>query len=108
MAIIACPFCGRKISDKSTECNHCKKDLTAMTPEKMQALARDKHFDKVQSLITQSMLALILFLLGFGLLYWWDPVAGSYQQLIAYGCIIVGFIWYIITRGRILLIKKRK
>jgi hypothetical protein len=108
MAIIACPFCGQKISDKTAQCQHCKKDLTAMTPEKMQALARDKHFEKVQSLITQSMLALVLFLAGFGLLYWWDPAPGSYQQLIAYGSIALGFCWYIITRGRILFLKKRK
>ncbi|CAM3848018.1 zinc ribbon domain-containing protein [Rheinheimera salexigens] len=108
MAIIACPFCGQKISDKSTQCNHCKKDLTAMTTEKMHSLARDKRFDKVQSLITQSMLALVLFLFGFGLLYWWDPQPGSNQQLTAYGCIAIGFCWYIITRGRILMLKKRK
>lgn len=79
-----------------------------MTAEKMQAIARDKKFDQVQSLITQSMLALVLFLLGFGLLYWWDPLPGSLQQTIAYGCIAIGFCWYIITRGRILFLKKRK
>ena len=79
-----------------------------MTPEKMRALARDKQFDKVQSLVTQSMLALVLFLLGFGLMYWWHPEHGSYQQIIASAAIGIGFCWYMITRARILFLKKRK
>jgi hypothetical protein len=108
MAIISCPFCGHKISDKSASCSKCNGDVAGLTPEKRASLARDKALDKVQALVNHSLFALLLFLTGFGLMYWWDPEPGSAQQYIAGAAIGVGFCWYIITRARIMWMKKRK
>ena len=108
MAIISCPFCGHKISDKAQECSKCQSDVSALTPEKMASIARNKALDKTQSLVNHSMFALLLFLTGFGLMYWWDPEAGSTQQLIAGGAMGIGLCWYIVTRIRIMLLKRKK
>lgn len=108
MAIISCPFCGHKISDKSPSCNKCNGDIAGLTPQKREALARDKALDQAQSLVNHSMFALLLFLAGFGLMYWWDPETGSPQQYIAGGAIGFGFCWYIISRARIMLLRRRK
>ena len=108
MAIISCPFCGFKISDKAAQCTKCNADVSELTPEKMASIARNKMLDKTQSLVNHSMLALLLFLAGFGLMYWWDPETGSPQQYIAGGAIGLGFCWYIISRARIMLLRRRK
>ena len=108
MAIISCPFCGFKISDKAAQCTKCNADVSELTPEKMASIARNKMLDKTQSLVNHSMFALLLFLAGFGLMYWWDPAPGSAQQVIAGSAISVGFCWYIVTRIRIMLLKRTK
>ena len=66
MAIISCPFCGQKISDKSPSCSKCSGDIAGLTPQKREALARDKALNQAQSLVNHSMFALLLFLGGFG------------------------------------------
>lgn len=108
MAIISCPFCGHKTSDKSAACSKCNGDLANLTPEKLASLARNRAIDQAQSLVNHSMFALLLFLAGFGLMYWWDPEPGSAQQYIAGAAIGLGFCWYMISRARIMFIKKRK
>ena len=106
MAIISCPFCGQKISDKSAQCSGCNKNLSDITPEKLEALARDKRLDKSQRLMNHGMLSMLLFLAGFGSLYWFAPQQGSLQQVAFIGASAAGFCWYIITRIRIMLLKK--
>lgn len=108
MAIVSCPFCGHKVSDKAAKCSKCSSDLSNLTPEKMASLARSKALDKSQSLVNHSMLALLLFLSGFGLMYWWNPEPGGVQQMFAGAAIGIGFCWYIITRIRIMLLKRKK
>ena len=106
MAIISCPFCGFKISDKAAQCTKCNADVSELTPEKMASIARNKMLDKTQSLVNHSMFALLLFLGGFGSIYWFSPAQGSLQQIAFMGLSAIGFCWYIITRIRIMLLKK--
>ncbi|MDP2713409.1 MULTISPECIES: zinc ribbon domain-containing protein [unclassified Rheinheimera] len=106
MAIISCPFCGQKISDKSPQCSGCKQDLSNLSAEKLESLARDKRLSKSQSLMNHGMLSMLLFLGGFGSIYWFSPAQGSLQQIAFMGLSAIGFCWYIITRIRIMLLKK--
>lgn len=106
MAIISCPFCGHRISDKSASCSKCNKDLSDLTPEKMAALERDKRLNQAQSLLNQSLLALVLFLAGLGVWYWWQSEDG-YNQYLAALLAAVGFCWYVITRIRIMMFKRK-
>lgn len=108
MAIVNCPNCGKKISDKAAECGHCRQDISALTPEKLEQLERNRRFDQAQRLMNHSMIALVMFLGGFGIMYWWQPESGSYNRYLAIGAIAVGFVWYIITRIRIILLKRKK
>lgn len=96
------------MSDKAAQCGKCNSDVAGLTPEKIASIAHNKMLDKTQSLFNHSMLALLLFLAGFGLLYWWDPAPGSTQQVVAGGAIGIGFCWYIVTRIRIMLLKRKK
>jgi hypothetical protein len=52
-------------------------------------------------------LSMLLFLGGFGILYWWQPTAHSYNQYASNIAIVLGFSWYVVTRARIILLKRK-
>ena len=54
----------------------------------------------------QSMLAMILFVAGFGFMYWGGAAPGGLQYNIAIGLTFVGFVWYIINRVRLVFLKR--
>ena len=106
MALIDCPACGKKISDKAEVCQHCGfgvKDASADDVLRKQQMQR---FKKMASLQNQSMLAMLLFILGFGFMYWGDVRPGDTQHNIAIGTCIIGFVWYVVNRVRIVILKK--
>ena len=107
MAIISCPRCGKKISDKSQSCQHCQLDLTGMSAERIYHLASQAHDKKAQSALNQSMLALILFLAGFCFLYFWALEPEGYKAYLSKAMIVVGFVWYIYARARIVYLKRK-
>ena len=108
MAIISCPVCANRISNKATECPKCKTNLGEASPEKLASKHREQMARQAQSLMNQSMLALLLFLAGFGILYWWQPENGSYNQYVSTVAIALGFGWYVVCRARIIWLKRKK
>ncbi len=50
MAIISCPRCAKKISDKSQNCQHCQLDMTGMSAERKQHLAIEARDKKCKAL----------------------------------------------------------
>lgn len=107
MAIISCPRCGKKISNKSQTCQHCQADLTGMSAEKISSLAKELHRKKIEGSMNQSMLALLLFLSGFCVLYFWEAEPGSTLMVISQAMIGLGFVWYIFNRARIIYLKRK-
>lgn len=107
MAIISCPRCAKKISDKSQTCQHCQLDLTGMSAEKKHNLAVQSLDKKIQGALNQSMLALILFLAGFCFLYFWALEPDGYEALVSQGMIAAGFLWYIYARARLIYLKRK-
>lgn len=107
MAIISCPRCTKKISDKSQTCQHCQLDLTGMSAERKHHLAIEAKDKKVQGALNQSMLALILFLAGFCFLYFWALEPDGYETIVSQGMIAVGFLWYIYARARLIYLKRK-
>ncbi|WP_337840102.1 zinc ribbon domain-containing protein [Rheinheimera sp.] len=107
MAIIACPQCGKKISDKSQSCPHCQLSMTGMTADRIDELNSRKRIDRMQSYINQSMLALVIFLAGFCVLYFWQSEPDSWQLQASQAAIAVGFLWYIAARAMIIYLKRK-
>ena len=58
--------------------------------------------------MNHSFIALIIFLTGFLALYTRSPAPGSIELLITQSAIGIGFLWYVINRVRLLLVKKTK
>jgi hypothetical protein len=108
MAVINCPSCKKKISDKAKACSHCNISLEGIDPDQILAFEAEQRILKKQSLMNQSFIALLLFCGGFLFLFWRDAQPGSWQYISAITSTVLGFILYLITRVRLILIKRKK
>jgi hypothetical protein len=108
MAIIDCPNCQKKVSDKASECSHCQLDLKKLDSDKLQHLNKVTKIHKQQSLMNHSFIAMLLFCGGFLVLYWRDAMPNSLEYVLSVGASVIGFILYIVTRIRLLFLKNNK
>ncbi len=106
MAIINCPGCNKKISDKAKSCHHCDLTLVGLDDEKRSSLKKVSMAEASQKLTNQSMIAMLLFCGGFLFLYYQDAQPGTWQYITAITGTAIGFILYIITRVRLVFLKK--
>lgn len=106
MALIDCPACNKKISDKSADCPHCGFSLDGASSEDLTRKRNLQKYLKAQKIQTQSLIAMLMFVTGFGFMYWGGALPGDLQYNLAVGTAVIGFVWYIINRIRIVLVKK--
>lgn len=104
MAIIACPQCNKKISDKYKECPHCSVG-TDTDVESRDRMATNQRNRKISQISMQNMVAVIVFMAGFYIMYFKSPAEGSVQLLASQAAVGIGFIWYVVNRIRHFLIK---
>jgi hypothetical protein len=108
MAVINCPGCKKKISDKAKSCEHCQLELAELDAEKMATLKRVSAIEKSQQLMNHSFIAMLLFCGGFLFLYWQDAQPGTWQYITSIASAVIGFILYIVTRARLILAKRSR
>ncbi len=110
MAITNCPACNKPISDKAKSCSHCHYDFNDQSAEDIRRQVSLKRYKNLQKLQNQSMVAILLFIIGCYFVFLGD-FPSSKQGLMMYNISIVvtsvGFIWYAINRVRITLAKRK-
>ncbi|GLX80328.1 hypothetical protein tinsulaeT_36680 [Thalassotalea insulae] len=106
MAVINCPNCRKKISDKAKSCSHCHIDLENLDEEKLANLKQIQKINKSQQIMTVSFVAMLLFCGGFLFYYWQNVQPGTWQYYFSAGSTVAGFVLYIITRIQLILLKK--
>ncbi|MCJ8322090.1 MAG: hypothetical protein MJK12_20850 [Colwellia sp.] len=107
MAVINCPNCNKKISDKAKSCSHCQLELTNLDKEKRQSISTMSYVKKHQSLMNQSFVAMLLFCGGF-LSFWQYANPDTWQYTASISTTIAGFVLYLVTRIRLLFLKRGK
>ncbi|MBY5991662.1 zinc ribbon domain-containing protein [Ferrimonas balearica] len=107
MALIHCPACGKRISDKAPFCPHCQFSRSK-DPEALERASRMRQIQQHQSLMTHSFLALFAFVGGFALWWWGGEAADTWRAPVGIGLMSAGFLGYLVTRVRILLAKRRR
>ncbi|MBC3767292.1 zinc ribbon domain-containing protein [Neptunicella marina] len=107
MALIDCPACNKKISDKSKLCQHCGVAVGALDADDIRRKASLKKTQQLQSVNTQSIIAILMIAGGawFALQDNVDKESLEYQ--IAVGAAVGGFFWAIVNRVRIVFIKRK-
>ncbi|MFT6267808.1 MAG: hypothetical protein ACJAVV_000607 [Alphaproteobacteria bacterium] len=109
MAIINCPKCNKTISDKATSCSHCQYEFGEMSADDIRRKLSAQRYKKLQKIQTQSMLSILLFIVGCYFVFLGDFPAGKNGIMMynaSLGVTIIGFIWYAINRVRITLTKR--
>ncbi len=107
MAVISCPSCKKKISDKAKTCNYCDLSLQGMDADKIATISRIERINYAQRLMTFSFIAMLLFCGGFLFMFWGDVEEGSLQYTIAMSSAVIGFALYIIIRIMLLFAKQK-
>lgn len=108
MALMDCPVCGKRISDKADSCQFCNTPIKGVDQEKLERQQRIRVIKASERLMTLSFIFMLAFVSGFGFMYWWEPAVDSIQMYLAKGGIAIGFVGYIATRIKMLLLKKKK
>jgi len=108
MAIIDCPSCQKKVSDKAKICSHCQYDLQNNDPDKTEQLKKVSKIQRSQSLMNHSFIAMLLFCGGILTLFWRGENPESVEYIAAVTATVIGFVLYIVTRVRIFLLKVKK
>lgn len=106
MAIIQCPACKKKISDKAKSCSHCSVDLSRLDEDKMRNISQVNKIKQSQALMTHSFIAMLLFCGGFLAMYWQNLQPQTWQYNAAFGSSVCGFVLYLVTRVRLIILKR--
>jgi len=107
MAVIHCPSCKKKVSDKAKSCSHCGIVIAGVDQEQLQSIKQMTAIKAQQNLMTHSFIAMLLFCGGFLFLYLQDAQPGTWQYFTSMGSTFIGFILYIVTRVRLILLKRK-
>tara|TARA_R110002073_G_scaffold44656_4_gene123741 strand:+ start:5811 stop:6134 length:324 start_codon:yes stop_codon:yes gene_type:complete len=102
MALIACPDCGKEVSDRAAACNGCGAPIGVDTEARgsgVRTLATTQLTSK--SLKLQSLIAGIIFIVGMFMVIGSDPAPDDNGAGIGSLLLVVGVLWYIVTRFRI-------
>ena len=112
MAIINCPSCKTRISDKAKICSSCQFDLVGgktsegLNEEQLNSQKKMAHMKKRYSLQMQAMIGIVLVLAGSLMWYFGGrdmSVVMSSSGLIT---LALGALLYLVTRVRLIMFKK--
>ncbi len=112
MAIINCPSCNQKTSDKAKVCANCQYDFVSkstsegFTKEQLTSKKHLAHIKKKYSLQMQAMTGIILVLLGASLWYFGGRGFATVSDMLKLGLLAIGAAWYLVTRVRLIMFKK--
>lgn len=106
MAIVSCPFCGKKVSSKAASCQHCGQSLAEVSPEQLERLNRDNKLAKSQQINNHAMLATMVFIGSFMYFYFKEPEAGTWQSWMAHAGMTLGALSYLVCKARMIMFKR--
>ena len=107
MALIECPACSKRMSSKADACPHCDFKLAGVSSEQREREWQQVIQRKRERLMSQSMLALLIAIAAFTYFFMQQPEPGSWQLHLANGGMLVGLVWFVINRVRMLLLKRK-
>jgi len=108
MALIECPSCNKRMSDKADTCPHCDFRVAGATPEQRNRELERLLQAKKDKILGHSMLALLIAIAAFTYFFIQQPHPESWQSSAAYGAMIVGLVWFVLNRVRLLFLKRKR
>ncbi|AKS43065.1 zinc ribbon domain-containing protein [Wenzhouxiangella marina] len=100
MALIRCPHCHKRISNRVKACPHCDEALVELSPEELERLASRRY--KRQRFLALNLSYLGLTLLVFGAIWWYVAEPQGWvlpPPLIPVAMIVIGAADYVAARA---------
>lgn len=107
MAIVSCPFCGKKISSKASSCQHCGNSTTDLDPAALERVQRDKRIKKFQQINNLAMSAIVIFLGSFLVFYFRQPDPDTWQLSLLYVVMGIGGAGYVAAKAMMVWYKRQ-
>lgn len=107
MALTQCPSCNKRISDKAPACPHCDFKLGSSSPAERERQLYRAMQAKKDKILSQSMLALLIAIAAFAYFYLVQPLPSSWQAQVSYALMLVGSVWFVVNRVRLVFLKKK-
>lgn len=108
MALTNCPSCTKRISSKAPECPHCGFTISGQSNADL-----DREWSRIQQarkdkLAQQSMIALLILIGSFA--YWalQQPEPETLPYNVSVGLMVIGIVWYAISRARMAFMGKKR
>lgn len=121
MAIINCPGCTKRVSDKAAACEHCGFLLSGQDAAGLARQAQMNRNKLLNKLISQQMKAMLTFVIGIAAAFYDWSEEGAMPtflvdtfftpivlKIIGFSIMGLGLGWYMITRGRIYNLKRKR
>ncbi|WP_163933310.1 zinc ribbon domain-containing protein [Paraferrimonas sp. SM1919] len=105
MALVNCPVCNKRNSDKAQECRYCGVSFSGDSAS-LERWRRIERIKKQASLTTHGFAAVTLVVAAMTLYFWGGDKPSSGEQISAFTMGIVGALWYVISRIRLFLHKR--
>lgn len=109
MAIINCPRCSRRMSDRSPACPHCDLALAELGPEDVSRMELRRWRRKVWRAKNMAYTAMALLIVGA--VWWWlvEPAGWTIPPPpLPVGLIMLSGIGYVIARGWLLWLNMKR
>lgn len=107
MAIISCPFCGKKISNKSTTCQFCGNETSNQDPVALERYRRDHRLRMSQRINNLAMISIVMFLGSFLVFYFRHPAEDTWQQMLMYTVMGLGGLGYVAAKAMMVWFKRQ-
>lgn len=107
MAIVSCPFCGKKISNKASSCQHCGNVISDLDPQAVERFQRDNRLKKSQQINNLAMISIVMFLGSFLVFYFRHPEEGTWQQTLMYVVMGLGGLGYVAAKAMMVWFKRQ-
>lgn len=108
MALTNCPSCNKRISDKAEACPHCEFRLSGLSQDELSREWSRVAQARRDKLLSQSMLALLIAIAAFTYFFIEQPIPGTWQSHTANALMLIGVIWFVINRVRIMFLKRSR
>lgn len=108
MALIQCPSCSKRVSDKATNCPHCDFKITGLSNDELEREWHRAAQAKRERIVGQSMLALLIAIAAFTYYFIQQPLPETWAAKASYGLMIVGLVWFVVNRIRLVFIKRKR
>lgn len=82
--------------------------INALDENQRAAIELEQRLKKKQSLMNHSFIAMLLFCGGFLFLFWRNAQPGTWEYTVSIASTVLGFIFYLVTRVRLIFLKRKK